>query len=261
MTSRATLLPLLILLACAGAAEDPRPARTLVATATAGGLEVDLLAAGRLETGRSPVFLAVRTVGGDPVADATVSFEPLMQMDGYVHGAPVLGAPALEADGVYRCEVVFQMSTVAGGTWGATVEIARPGAAPVEVNFPSLPVADSGRARTFAHTDPRTATVTGYVASLNLDAGARVGLNPVTATLHRMDGATAFTPVEGAALHLDPQMPSMGHGSPGSVDPTAAGPGVYRGKLSLSMPGEWEITMTVAREGTTLGSPRFTLTF
>ena len=47
-----------------------------------------------------------------------------------------------------------------------------------------------------------------------------IGLNPVVVTLHEStDMGMTFTPVNDAAIALDPQMPSMGHGSPGSVNP------------------------------------------
>ncbi len=91
----------------------------------------------------------------------------------------------------------------------------------------------------------------------------RVGLNPVVVTLHRMDGAMIFTPVDDATFVLDPQMPSMGHGSPGSVNPTLTStPGVYAGELSFSMAGEWETTITVSIPGfSPPATPKFTTSF
>jgi hypothetical protein len=58
-------------------------------------------------------------------------------------------------------------------------------------------------------------------------------------------------------------MPSMGHGSPGSVAPTlTATPGVYEGQLSFSMAGDWETTMTVSLPSVpVLGAPKFLTTF
>jgi hypothetical protein len=70
-----------------------------------------------------------------------------------------------------------------------------------------------------------------------------------------------FAAVDDAAMALDPQMPSMGHGAPGSVNPTLSSPGVYRGAVAYSMAGTWETTLTVTRGGVTLGAPVFTTTF
>jgi hypothetical protein len=76
-----------------------------------------------------------------------------------------------------------------------------------------------------------------------------------------MQDMMTFVPVEGASLVLDPQMPSMGHGSPGNVNPTATVPGVYEGKLSFSMPGDWETTITATIGGVAIGAPKFATTF
>jgi hypothetical protein len=70
-----------------------------------------------------------------------------------------------------------------------------------------------------------------------------------------------FVPVNDATLVLDPEMPSMGHGSPDSVDPTLTASGRYEGSLSFSMTGLWETTVTVSEAGVVLGAPVFTTNF
>jgi hypothetical protein len=259
-----SLLAALASPACAGSPqEDPGDALTRVAAAPAGELTVELLTEGpRLETGLNPVYLKITTPSGQVVADADVTLSPEMAMSGGpTHGAPVIGAPAPGSDGVYRVEVVFQMATSMMGSWSATVGVTRPASAPVEASFPALAVADSGCAKTFTHFDPDDAVTSKYVASLDFRAAPRVGLNPVVATLHRMEDMMTFVPVTDATMALDPQMTSMGHGSPGSVDPTPTTLGRYEGQLSFSMAGTWETTVTISQDGATLGAPKFTTTF
>jgi hypothetical protein len=249
---------------CGGTADDdPAAALTLVATAPAGALTVDLLTrAPGLSTGMTPVYLRVTTAAGQTVTDADVTFVPEMAMSGGpTHSAPVIGAPAAGADGLYHVDVVFQMASSMMGSWSAVASVTPPAGATVDAAFPSLAVADSGRAKTFAHFDPVAVATTKYVASLNFGAAPRVGLNPVVATLHRMQDMMTFVPVEDAAMHLEPWMPSMGHGSPGSVDPAHGTLGRYAGELSFSMPGTWETTVTISRGGTTVGAPKFATTF
>jgi hypothetical protein len=253
----AALCGTLALAACSGKSDTPAAQRTSVATAAAGSLTVELLTDTRLETGRTPIYLRVKDAAGQAVTNATVTFMPMMVMPTMSHSAPMLGAPVLEADGAFWCDVVFQMA----GSWSATATIALPGAEPVEAQFTSLEITDSGRAKTFTYTDPTTGESTKYVASLNVDAAAKVGLNPVTVTLHRRADMMTFPPVDDATIVLDPQMPSMGHGSPGSVNPTLAAPGTYEGQLSFSMPGDWETTVTFTRGGVTIGAPKFPFTF
>jgi hypothetical protein len=249
-------------LGCASDKQDPAAPKTSLATASAGNVTVELLTDTQLETGLTPIYLKVTTATGQVVTDAAVTFMPVMSMTGgTTHGAPMMGPPTLGADGLYRCDVVFQMATSAMGSWSATVGVTPAGSSAVEASFPSLTVVDSGRARTFSSTDPVTSAVTKYVASLAFEAAPRVGLNPVLLTLHRMQDMMTFVPVDDATFVLDPQMPSMGHGSPGSVNPTLASPGLYAGQLSFSMAGAWVTTVTVSRGGVTVGAPTFATTF
>jgi hypothetical protein len=128
--------------------------------------------------------------------------------------------------------------------------------------FDHLTVADTGRAKSFTVTDPATSSTTKYLASLNFKAAPKVGLNPIIVTLHRMQDMMTFAPVDDAAFALDPQMPSMGHGSPGSVNPTLTSSGRYEGQLSFSMAGDWETTVTVTtRAGAPLGTVKFMTSF
>lgn len=258
-------LSLALALAVAGCAshnKDPSAPKTSLATAPAGDLTVELLTDTQLETGMTPIYVKVKTAAGQVVTDATVTFTPVMAMTGGMnHSAPVIGTPTVGADGLYHCDVVFQMASSAMDSWSATVGVTLPGFSAVEASFPSLTVADSGRAKTFSYTDPETSAVTKYVASLNFEAAPRVGLNPIVVTLHSMETMMTFLPVDDATITLDPQMPSMGHGSPGSVNPTLTSPGVYEGQLSFSMAGDWETTVTVSRGGVALGAPKFATTF
>ena len=131
-----------------------------------------------------------------------------------------------------------------------------------DASFSDLSVAESGRAKGFTYTDPATSVATRYVTSLNFTGSPQVGLNPIVFTVHSVQpGMLTFPPVDDATLVLDPQMPSMGHGSPGSVNPTATSLGRYEGKLSFSMAGPWETTVTVSQNDVTVGAPVFTTTF
>jgi hypothetical protein len=99
------------------------------------------------------------------------------------------------------------------------------------------------------------------VASLNFLTSPAVGLNLIAVTLHQTQDTLTFLPVDDATVVLDPQMPAMGHGSPGSVNPTLYYSGIYRWKLRLSMAGTWQTTVTFSEEATVLGTPIFAMTF
>jgi len=236
--------------------------KTSLATAPAGDVAVEMFTATQLETGLTPIYLKLADATGQSVTDATVTFLPLMHMsNGVTHTAPVFGPPALDSDGYYTCEAVFQMPTSASGYWDLKVGVERPGAAKTEAIFPSMNVADSGRAASFMYTDPVTSATTKYLVSMNFETAQKVGLNPVIITVHKRQDMMNFPPVDGLTITLDPQMPSMGHGSPGSINPTLVSDGRYSGKLSYSMTGPWETTVTIEKDGVVLGKPVFKTLF
>lgn len=253
-------LPLLLLVACGDGdpAGAPVPtAKVPIASAAADDLSVSLLADGPLATGLCTLYLAVTTTAGAAVLDATIEASAVMAMaNGMQHGCPVLGPSTLGSDGLYRLALVFQMASTATDTWSLNLRVRRATGATTDLMLSALHVADGGRSRSFTATQAGGATAD-YVASLNLLGPAQVGLNDVLVTLHGKQDMWTFPPVDDAVLSLDPQMPSMGHGSPGSVDPVWIGPGIYQGRLSFSMPGDWETTLTVARAGVVLGAPVF----
>ena len=252
--------------------------QTSVGSLTQDGLTVELFTDTRLETGLTPLWVSVKNAAGQPVTGATVALKPMMAMaatqtaPAFEHSAPTFGCAPMTADGdgLYHCDAVFQMMTTAtGGSWRADVSITA-GGAPVAVSLDPVVVSpcalatsgSSGCSAVFSYTDPNTQVATRYVASLNLLEPFKVGLNPVALTLHtRSADMMTFPPVENAVITLDPQMPSMGHGSPGSVNPTMTAPGLYEGQLSFSMDGPWETTVTFVVNGVTVGAPVFKTTF
>ena len=236
--------------------------RVSLAYASVGELNIEMLTDTRLETGLTPVYVKLSDAKGRDVTDADVTVVPLMYMsDGKNHTAPLYGPPAVDENGYYRCDVVFQMPTSDTGYWDMKVVVEQPGADPVETTFQKVVVADSGRSVPFLYADPETKVETKYIVSLNFDAAQKVGLNPVLVTVNQKVDMWNFPPVDGLTITLDPQMPSMGHGSPGSVNPRWSSPGQYRGELSLSMAGPWETTVTLKKGDVTLGAPVFKFTF
>jgi hypothetical protein len=249
----------LVLAACSvggGVAEDVPPTLdTVVASGSGGGFALRLLAAAPLQVGLTALALAIETSDGAPVTDAAVEFLPLMTTGTGSLRCPVIGPPAVGPDGRYGFHAVFQLASGAG-TWRAEVAVTR-GGTTVVLPLSELQVA-AGKdlARSFA------AGGSTYIMALEFESAPTVGLNPVVVTLHEtQDLGMTFAPVSDATLVLDPQMPSMGHGSPGSEDPIPVRPGWYEGRLSFSMAGEWVTTVTARRAGALIGAPEFTVWF
>ena len=250
-------LAVLSLAACGGSTPAPAP-KVSLGTATAGTYTVELLADKALGTGGNAIYAKVTvTATGAAVTDAGLTIRPMMDMVTMQHSCPVTGPFEYDpTNALYDTGVVFQMA----GTWTATVTLTPSGGAPLTASFATLTVIDTGSAKSFTVGSGMMAVK--YVLSMNFVSAPVVGLNPIAVGLYATtDMGMNFTPVDDASFVLDPQMPSMGHGSPGSVNPTLVADGVYSGKLSFSMPGAWETTVTVNRGGATLAAPRFLTSF
>lgn len=58
------------------------------------------------------------------------------------------------------------------------------------------------------------------------------------------------SPVRGALVTIDPEMPSMGHGSSEQAVVSELGRGAYQAcPVTLQMPGPWVVTIKAARGG------------
>ena len=251
-------IAVLSLSACGGSTPAPAPAKVSLGTATAGTYTVELLADKELGTGANAVYAKVSvTATGAVVSNAALTIKPMMDMVTMQHSCPVTGPFEYDATkALYDTGVVFQMA----GTWTATVALTPSGGSPLTASYTGLVVTDTGSAKSFTVGSGMMAVK--YVLSMNFVSAPVVGLNPIAVGLYATtDMGMNFTPVDDASFVLDPQMPSMGHGSPGSVNPTLVADGVYSGKLSFSMPGAWETTVTVNRGGATLAAPRFLTSF
>lgn len=253
MVRTALALTALAVLAAAGCASDPKDTgipKVSIATATTGtgSLKVELLSDGPLETGVVPLYVKVSTADGQAVTDAGVSFEPMMAMtpSGMQHRTPV-GQPVLQPDGLYHGYVSFVMAGGMMGSWSAVVGVTRPGQARVDASFPMLSVTESDRETAFDFVDPDTLVTTRYYWSYRYPSGMKVGLSPVQFTLHTKASMMSWPSVDDAVIHVDPEMPSMGHGGSGTVDPVLATSGLYQGTVGYTMHGPWVTTVTVRR--------------
>ncbi|MGA8891528.1 MAG: FixH family protein [Anaeromyxobacteraceae bacterium] len=219
----------------------------LVGAGRAADFRVEVRSDRALGTGIAVLAIRVVPADGTSPADASVSFSAVHPATGLV--APLVNGPSLDAEGNWRLEASVPRPSAGTDGWSMTVVVRRPGRADAGVTIPDVPVVDRHLGGVFPSGDAR------YLLAVRFPAGLGAGSNPVTVALHSMPiaGGPAL-PVTDAAIHVEPWMPSMGHGSTGSVDPTPGPvPGVYAGSLSFSMPGDWETPFIVSRAGIELG--------
>ncbi len=219
----------------------------LVASGQAGACRVEVRSDRELGTGIATLGVVLAGAGGAGVPDATVTVSAARPATGTP--APIVAAPARGADGVFRVDAAFVEASPATGGWRLEVRVFRPGRPAEVATFDGIPVVERNLAAVLPVEGGRVLVATRFAS------GLQVGSNPIALSLHEVPGGDGVAaPVVDAAIHAEPWMPSMGHGSAGSVDPVATGTaGVYEGALVFSMPGDWETTLAISRGGAEIG--------
>ena len=258
--SKFALVSGILALAVAGGCSDdddnpnpnPEPPQGLISVGSAstdvGGMFVNVFAEDSLFAEYTALFIEVRDEASDDVLSmATVTIHPEMDMGGMNHSAPAENPTSTTAeDGKFPCHVVFTMAADEG--WFLNVTVFDPvgdreGVATIPVKVGAI-----SPARVLNRT-PLDGSGSMVVALVN-PWHPEVGQNEFEVVIHRMGSMMDYTPVENLSLTIDPQMPSMGHGSSNNVNPSHTGAGHYVGTANFTMPGTWVIGVDIY-DGTT----------
>ncbi len=227
---------------------------TPLAVAKSGPLELELYTRGPLEVGRNEVaYRLVDTETGAVVPKAALVQKPLMTMASSSHGCPTTDpSPQADDDGRFLGTIVPTMPSGAMGSWRLDVEVTPDGdAAPVSFAFGEVQVSE----RALPARKDLIAGEERFILTLNFAGGApKVGKNDVVVTAHQaQEMGTRFPAQSDLTFKLLPEMPTMGHGSPGNVNPTHLANGDYAGVANFNRAGAWRVTLEVSRGGVALG--------
>lgn len=209
----------------------------------AGSMLVNLYSADSLYVQYTKLYIEVRdSATNDLVDDAHVELSPTMNMGMMTHATPFENPASTDAvDGLFPCAVVFIMPGDMGWELDVHVHNHHSGVEG-EANFPLV---------VKTPTPTRTVTVTplngdeDLVISYVLPTEPIVGINDFELTLHYTESMMSFPARTDYTVSIEPEMPSMGHGSPNNVDPTHVADGHYEGQVNFSMTGLWRINLTI----------------
>lgn len=210
-----------------------------------------------LIAGYNEVWFAVYdSVKGNRLTDLHVSFYPEMDMGEMKH-TTYFENPEESVDEIFPASVAFVMPTSDMGTWGMKVEVhnhanRKTGAALLD----------------FVVTAPVVTEIKSFVTSENekifitrfFPDGMKVGINDFEVIAFRKASYSDFPAVTDLDFTLDPEMPSMEHGSPNNVDPVHVSNGHYLGKVNFTMTGEWRLNLTASRNESVLSELFFDVT-
>ena len=221
-----------------------------------GSMKISLYSTDSLYSRYTNLFIEVRDSATDAVIeDAEITIMPMMEMPTMMHSAPFEDPNSTSAvNGLFPCAVVFQMPGDMG--WSLTVnahEHVNGGMG--EVTFP-LMVKNPAPTRTRVVTpinDPASRLVISYVQPLN----PKVGINDFEITLHSRETMLSWPGIENYTVEIEPEMPSMGHGSPNNVNPTYTADGHYKGQVNFTMTGLWRINLNIMDGSTVVDSTAY----
>lgn len=237
--------------ACGPAPATEAPPTSL-ATSTQGALTVEVLAKASLAVGQNRLFYRV-TKDGQPVTRATLVQKPLMNMTTMKHSCPKVDpAGQADADGFFTGTVIFSMPASDMETWDLGLEVTPEGEpAATTVTFAKLAVADSAAKKTLTMNNLMTLVTLGFTRG-----APQVGMNEYTVSIHRPKDMMKmqFDPVTDLTVVGTPEMPSMGHGSAGNVNPAHTASGLYTGTVNFSMAGDWVLHLDFKSGDTSLGT-------
>ncbi len=180
------------------------------------------------------------------VENATVRFLPMMDMGSHKHSAP-FSNPAFDVDmDAYMGSSTFIMPGGAMGSWtfGVIVEM---NGKPVDTATFSIEVGTKPEARLFNFLSAADSTTTYFVA-LKEPSSPKIGLNDFEIMIYKRDNMMSFPAATNLKVEIEPEMPSMGHGSPNNVNPIHIADGLYRGKVNFTMSGYWKVNIKIMDE-------------
>jgi len=170
--------------------------------------------------------------------------------------------PGEEAtNGVFPGAVSFVMPSGSGNNWQLIIgahnhKYDKYGEATfsITVDNPALPV--------LSVFTSQSVDSSSLVLSLVGPATPAVGMNDIEFTIHRKVSDIEYLADNSCTIEIDPEMPSMGHGSPNNVNPVSIGNGHYKGKVNFTMTGEWRLNVVVKKNGNTISkNAYFTISF
>lgn len=226
-------------------------------------LSIELLSDQQLSVGYNALYIRLIDQKNEKeVSHASINILPMMEMHvesgTKKHSSPVENPSASATEkGLFKAAAVFSMASDDHGSWTLEVEIKISDSAPVQKVIIPITVLPSKEARikTVKLDDGSTYMVT-YVQPV----APKIGINEFEIVIHQRKNGFEFPAVNDFTIEIEPEMPSMGHGSPNNIKPVLTSNGHYKGKVNFTMSGDWRIHLELTKEKETVGTS-FDLTF
>lgn len=226
-------------------------------------LVIELLSDQKLNIGYNTLYFRISDQKNKKeVKNASIKIVPMMEMHmesgAMKHSSPVENpGPSLNEKGLFKATVVFSMASDDHGSWTLEVEIKvsdSPTAQTVIIPVTVLPNKEE-KIKTVQFADGSK-----YMVTFIQPTAPKIGINDFEIVIHQRKNMFEFPAANGFTVKLEPEMPSMGHGSPNNISPILTSSGHYKGKVNFTMSGDWRIHLDLTKENETVNT-YFDLTF
>lgn len=207
---------------------------------TSNNSKIELFANDSLRAGYQQLYFKISNAAGANISDANLSLATEMVMTMMTHSSPSEQPIYNSVSGYYEGAAIFTMPS---GTDSWKLKLKMNGEnynLPIDVLAPKSKLVGS-----YTGLDGNR-----YVVAIVPNKTWTVGLNNLEVTVHKMADMMNFPPQNDLTIQLTPEMPSMGHGSPNNTDPVYVSNGHYKGKVNLTMTGDWRFHLKISKNGT-----------
>ena len=208
--------------------------------------ELVLYARDTLFEGYNKLFISVADANtGNMITEANLALRPMMHMVDKNHAAPCENpAGVVNEDGYFEGAAVFIMPSNPDEGWVLNVDLDVNGSETTAVlDIPVVRYLEE--ARKIKVTSAIDETI--YFVSLVEPMDPKVGINDCIFCIHYKESMMSFPAAEDLIMEIEPEMPSMEHGSPNNVNPVHTENGHYAGKINFTMTGWWRVHLTLKK--------------
>jgi len=218
-------------------------------------LIISVFADDALTVGYNRLYVRTTDLNGNTIDQAPNTLMPHMYMPSMEHAAPMesLGASSL-GEGIYEYAMVFTMPSEGEMMrWEIWLDVEGQ-----ELKMP-ITVAPSSKKRMFSFVS-ETSGKKLFIALVDPQE-PKVGINDFELAIFEKKSMMEWPPVDYCTISFEPEMPSMGHGSPNNEYPVSIGNGHYKGKVNFTMDGLWQLNLIINENNIEEGSGYFEIEF
>ena len=225
--------------------DDPLSEYVLISETPATTLDytIKIYAQEALFVGYNYILVQVKdNATGEILDNPDVMFMPVMEMNsGMMHACPLEQPTYNTSLQVMEGTITFVMPSMGQGKWNLGLKLKNTAGTEEDINI-DVDVMQKAEPQLFSFVSAHNPNQNVFVALVN-PRMPQIGINDFEVVVYERQSMMSWPALEMLNIEIDPEMPTMGHGSPNNVNPIDMGEGHYLGKVNFTMSGYWKVNM------------------